>query len=125
MDITGIMSLRTRKPKEKTKRKGTITNKTTSEIVKYMNLNGWASRINIVAIQRNGKYTSSNMALGIPDVIGCLDGLFISIEVKTGKDKLSENQIKCHSKIKEKGKGIVLVVKDFEDFLTQMNNLKL
>lgn len=121
MDIQGIFSKAQKEPK---KRK-TSTNSTTSQIINYLDEIGWASRINIVAIQRNGKYTSSNMKLGIPDIIGCYKGQFIGVEVKTGKDKLSVNQIKCHSRIIERGLGEVLTVNSFEDFKQKFEEWKI
>ena len=117
MDIHGLSKIKTfAKPKRQTK---TTTNETTKQIINYIDAQGWASRINIVAIQRNGKYTSSNMKLGIPDIIGVINGYFVAIEVKTGKDRISENQTKCHKNITERGKGVVFIVSDFNDFLKQ------
>jgi hypothetical protein len=110
--------------KQKTTKKTSPTNSLTKQIITYLDEIGWASRINVVAIQRNGKFTISNMKLGIPDIIACVGGRFLGIEIKTGKDKLSDKQIKCHSYIRDRGEGSVFVVSDFNNFLTQFEQWK-
>ena len=76
---------------------------------------GWISRINNMGTMRGGIYTKSNSKRGIPALIGCYDGKFIGVEVKYGKDKLSEHQIKCHENIYN-AKGYIFTVKSFDEF---------
>jgi hypothetical protein len=47
---------------------------------------------------------------GIPDIIGCIKGLFIALEVKTATGKLSPIQIKTINDIITKGGGVAAVV---------------
>lgn len=125
MDITGIMSLRTRKPKEKTKRKGkSETSITTTAIIEYIDNTGfgWANKFKTMGVFRNGVWTNSNMKLGTSDVIACVNGKYLGIEIKTKKDYEKDKQIECRRKIKEIAKGEVFVVKDFEDFKEQFTN---
>lgn len=61
---------------------------------------------------------------GSPDIMGILDkGLFFGCEIKTGKDKISELQESFHLQAKQRG-AIIFVVKDFDDFLLQWQDLK-
>ena len=51
---------------------------------------------------------------GVPDVLGCVDGQFIGIELKIGKNKLSEDQIIFCSRLTECG-GKYYTVRDIHD----------
>lgn len=59
------------------------------------------------------KFTKS----GIPDILACCNGVFLAIEVKSSKGKLSEMQLHNIEKINESGGiAIVLYPSQFEDF---------
>lgn len=62
---------------------------------------------------------------GIPDLLCCVNGYFVAIEVKASKGKPSELQLWNIKKIKEAG-GIAMVLypKDFEDFKKLILDLK-
>lgn len=62
---------------------------------------------------------------GIPDLLCCVNGYFVAIEVKASKGKASELQLWNIQKIKEAG-GIALVLypKYFEDFKKLILSLK-
>lgn len=62
---------------------------------------------------------------GIPDLLCCVHGKFVGIEVKATKGKPSELQLWNIKKIKEAG-GIAMVLypKDFEDFKKLILDLK-
>lgn len=64
------------------------------------------------------KYHGSAMsAIGIPDLLICLNGFFIAIEVKASRGKPSELQKYHVLKINEAGGiGIILYPEGFEDF---------
>jgi len=51
------------------------------------------------------------MITGFPDLIGCVNGLFIGIEVKLpGKEKtLTERQILVLDELREKGKALAFM----------------
>lgn len=54
---------------------------------------------------------------GIPDILACVNGKFIAIEVKADNGKPSELQLYHQQKIKESGgKAYILYPKDFEQF---------
>ena len=61
---------------------------------------------------------------GRPDLEGILPprGRALCIEIKTGKDRLSDIQ-KAYLDQCSKAGALVLVVKDFDDFFAQWNNL--
>jgi len=48
---------------------------------------------------------------GIPDIIGCIKGQFIAIELKSKKGKVTKLQAHVLGKIREAG-GVALVVKE-------------
>lgn len=54
---------------------------------------------------------------GIPDLICCVNGIFISVELKASKGKASELQIYNTDKINQtNGIGIILYPEGFEEF---------
>ena len=103
----------------------TKTNETTKAIIKYLNYAGHCAFRN----NTQGTYDPTRKvrrrlpswhgARGSGDVICCLrGGGYMEVEVKTGGDALSPEQIDRHDKIRDLG-GIVLVVKDLDDFMEQ------
>lgn len=54
-----------------------------------------------------GSFTSR----GIPDIIVCMDGLFVGLEIKAGKNKATALQLRELERIRNAG-GIALVVDD-------------
>lgn len=93
-------------------------NNLTRSIVDFINaVGGLASRVNNMGVYRNGMYTKSNMRKGFPDIQGVYSGKCIYIEVKYGKDKLSQDQkdflndaYKCGAKCH--------VAKSFDEFFS-------
>ena len=49
--------------------------------------------------------------IGVPDFIGCIDGLYIAIEAKAGKNKATALQLRELEKVRQCG-GLALVVDD-------------
>ena len=99
------------------------TNSTTKSIVQYLNMKDYfVWRANNVGVYdpKQKIYRKNPAALkGVADILGIRwDGKFIAIEVKTGKDKLSEHQKHFLDQI-EKHNGEWYVVKTFDDFLKQ------
>lgn len=63
--------------------------------------------------------------VGTPDIIACVDGIFIAIEVKAATGKPSELQIHHIEEIKKAGGlGYILYPRDFEKFKNDMELLK-
>ena len=52
------------------------------------------------------------------DINAVVKGKSISIEVKIGKDKIRESQLKVKREIEAAG-GVYLIVRSFDDFLEQ------
>ena len=63
------------------------------------------------------------MRAGIPDIIACLKGRFIGIEVKDGSNKPSELQLAHGRQIQKSGGifGVCYSVEDVENLLKQNN----
>lgn len=71
------------------------------------------------------KYSGGMYSIsGIPDVLGCIEGYFIAIEIKTEKGVISELQKKNIRVINKKGKGFSFVCFGWNDFLKKFNELK-
>ena len=70
-------------------------------------------------------FANSFTKKGIPDLLCCVNGYFVAIEVKAENGKPSELQKYHVNKIKESG-GIALILypKDFEDFKRIVYKLK-
>ena len=63
------------------------------------------------------------MRAGIPDIIACLNGRFIGIEVKDGNNKPSELQLAHGRQIKKSGGifGVAYSVEDVKKLLRENN----
>lgn len=64
--------------------------------------------------------TITNNRRGIPDIIVCYNGIFISIEVKSDNGKLSMLQMLELQKIKKAG-GFYLLATNFDLFVSDFN----
>jgi hypothetical protein len=87
---------------------------------------GYSNRISTVGTMRkiNGamKWTTGNSNKGAADIRALYKGISIDIEVKVGKDKLSEAQIKEAARIESAG-GSYIVARDFPSFLDKWNEV--
>lgn len=104
------------KPKSKTKRVSPA-NALTKAIIEYIQLKrGVAWRINNVAVvMADGKRRAGGMVRGIADIHACVEGKHVSIEVKIGKDRQSEEQKKMQVSIINAG-GAYFVATNFDMF---------
>ena len=104
-------------PKPRAKRKKTPTNSLTAQIVNYVELRGgFAQRINVGGFYREDVgYIKSGATLGVPDLIAVYEGLYIGIEIKTGKDYQSEAQKKVQERTQQ-AKGVYLIARDLDSF---------
>ena len=94
----------------------TLTNK----IINHVYSSGgyaWRASSTGVYDQKAGAYRTAAKK-GVSDVLACFRGKFVAIEVKIGKDRLSDEQIGFMRNIKHVG-GIAFVATSFEDFLKQ------
>ena len=106
------------------KRKKSKTAQTTEAIVDWLRLHkaaAWTVDVKGTPRVVNGRkiMTYPNITRGVPDIEACYKGLYLGIEVKTGYDKQSDDQIKFENRIKEAG-GVYFVAKDFDDFLDKI-----
>lgn len=72
----------------------------------------------------SGKYIKGSMTCGSADISSTYKGRSIKIEVKIGKDKMSEAQYKYKESIEAAG-GIYLVAQTWEQFYNDFTNLNL
>ena len=94
----------------------TLTNK----IINHIYSSGgyaWRAFSTGVYDQKAGAYRTAAKK-GVSDVLACFRGRLIAIEVKIGKDRLSEEQIGFMSNITHAG-GVAFVATSFDDFLNQ------
>ena len=108
-------------PKMKVK---STANGLTQAIVSWLNLNGhFATRVSSAGryLPQLSKFIPSTTKRGTADIHSVLNGRHVSIEVKIGKDKMSEAQIEMKAHI-EKAGGIYFVATDFEMFLKWYKN---
>ena len=61
-------------------------------------------------------WIKSKVRRGIGDIIACINGKFVMIEIKVGKDKQSEFQKSVEKDVKKAG-GEYWIVKKFGEFL--------
>ena len=66
-----------------------------------------------------GKWVKSGSTRGMADISAVVDGRSISVEVKIGKDKVRESQLKVKAQM-EKAGGVYLIVRSFDDFIEQI-----
>lgn len=104
----------------------TKTNATTKACINYLHLLGfkvWRNNNGAVySVKRGAFLKNPNHLLGVPDIIGHskVTGQAVYVEIKTGKDKLSEAQILFIKEAKNAGCA-AYVVKDVDDLINQIN----
>ena len=99
------------------------TNELTKAIKRYLELKGcYVQRVNTTGIysQKLKKYIYSGSTNGAADLTAVVGGKHISIEIKLGRDKLSEKQKEVKAQV-EKAGGIYIVVKNFQDLYDFIN----
>lgn len=94
-------------------------------IIDWINYNGGdAMRINTTGTMRkvNGRmqWTHSGMRRGTADIHAIIQGKAVSIEIKIGRDRMSEHQHKERERIERAG-GMYFVARSMNEFLTWYN----
>lgn len=100
-------------------------NDLTKAIVKYIELRGgFSSRINNTGSYRPelGRFIKSTSKRGLADVMGTYKCKSLNIEVKIGKDRMSEDQIKVQGAVERSG-GLYFIARDFTTFKTWFDGL--
>lgn len=96
-------------------------NRITANILRIVNSSPGcvAYRINNVGVWDAAKkiHRAGNTQKGLPDVWGCANGRFFTVEVKAGKDRLSVHQQIVIQEITQAG-GYAMVVRSTDDFIS-------
>lgn len=70
-------------------------------------------------------FANRNTRAGVPDLLACVNGYFVAIEVKAENGKPSDLQLWNVEQIqKSKGFAVVLYPDQFNDFVRLVNHLK-
>lgn len=96
-------------------------NRLTKAIIDYIRFNGGdANRINTTGTMRkiNGqsKWTHGGTRRGTADIHAIYQGRHISIEIKIGRDRVSDDQTKERQRVERAG-GLYFVARDMESFI--------
>jgi len=94
-------------------------------IVAWLGLYGFfAGRVNVTGIydSKLKRYRHSGSRRGMADITAIIGGKHVSIEVKTGSDRMRSEQLKVKSEVEQAG-GKFIVVSSFDDFLKQMESI--
>jgi hypothetical protein len=104
---------------------GETANQITRNVLRLANFQPGcvAYRVNNVGVwdQAKGIHRKGNTEKGLPDVIMIFRGRFIAIEVKAGRDKLSDDQKKRQFEIERAG-GIYFECRSTDDFINFLQN---
>jgi hypothetical protein len=110
----------------KTAIKAETANQITANIIRIINFQPRcaAHRLNNVGVwdEKKQVHRKGNTEKGLPDIIACIRGLCVWIEVKAGKDRQSEDQKKRQFEI-EKAGGFYLIARSTDDFIHAFNDL--
>lgn len=115
------------------KKTNEITNQTTKDIIAALHRDGcYPWRQNVAAIVQ-GDHTRAASKKGVADILSCYPyhppalaitvGLLVCVEVKTGADKQSPEQVGFMENIRHVA-GIYIVARDCADFLSQWQIIK-
>lgn len=95
------------------------TNELTNKITDYINAKGGcAVRINSAAVYdpRLKVYRKRRESdKGVSDILVCWEGMYIAMEVKTGKDRQNDDQKRYEARVNKAG-GLYIIIKTWADF---------
>jgi len=95
-------------------------------IIKYLTMQGtFVTRLNSTGIYRNDiqKFVPNTQRKGMPDVFALIDDKTFFIEVKIGKDRISEHQLKVKQESEANGANYI-IARNFTDFINEYNAAK-
>lgn len=95
----------------------------TQAIIKFLSLKGhFATRTSSAGryLVKDKRWIPGTTRKGYPDIQATVNGRSLHIEVKIGKDKMSEAQLKVKQEIESAG-GLYFIAKDFESFERHYN----
>ncbi len=104
------------------KRSNSASNLLTNQIIKLIQWKfGDAWRIQKGQVKtQTGQLRPVNMENGLPDLIACINGRYVGIEVKIGKDRMSDYQ-KHQQERTIKADGIYFIARTYEQTETFLN----
>ena len=100
-------------------------NELTKAILAWFKVKGcFAARVNTQGNYNAvlGKWIRSGATAGMADITAVVAGRHLSVEVKVGKDTVRESQLRVKAQIESAG-GVYIIVRSFEDFVTQLAEL--
>lgn len=81
---------------------------------------GFASRVNTTGMMRKiggqMRWTKGSSVKGLADIMATINGRAVHIEVKIGRDRMSDDQKKVKAKVEASG-GLYFIAKDMYSFL--------
>lgn len=99
------------------------TNTLTAQVLDYLlrlpNCFAWRNNTTGLFDVKRGVFRPAPKR-GVSDIVGVYRGQFFGIEIKTGKDKLRDEQLSFIASI-EAANGFVLVVGSFDEFIKLWN----
>lgn len=104
----------------KTKVNTSTANGLTKAIVSWLTLNGhFASRTSSAGryLPKEGRFIPSTTRKGYPDITATIDGRSVYIEVKIGRDRMSDGQKKVKEEIERAG-GVYFIAHSFDEFIS-------
>jgi len=109
------------------KKNGGDANGLTRSILTYLSFRNWYG----VRINTQGQWDDklkiwkkSHTRKGTADIHACIHGLHVSIEIKTGNDRMRSDQHET-KKLVEKAGGYYVVVSCFEDFIVFLKQINI
>lgn len=95
------------------------TNGLTQAIIYRINFDGgFVQRVNVVSVR--GHFATNK---GMPDVVGMYRGAFVGVEIKTGRDKQSEQQQEWQRRCEIAG-GRYFIARQWEQFAREWQEYK-
>lgn len=107
------------KGKWKTKIAPETTNNLTTAIINFLLSKGWsASRINVQGQwdERLQQWRKSGSRIGFFDIVACINGRFVAIDIKRPGDELSKEQEQFIEEVTA-AKGLAFTIDSYENFL--------
>jgi len=96
------------------------------QIMRYLKnvRNGFFYRSNNIGVPlHSGGGFRPSPVKGLADIIGCLYGRFVAIEVKTKKGKVSQNQVEFCKSVQSSG-GVYIVARDLQTVQDMIEHLE-
>lgn len=117
---SAALDVKVKRQEQAAKMKAETANQITRNILRAANMQPGcvAYRVNNVGVWDEAKqvHRRGNTEKGLPDIVLIFKGRFVGIEVKAGRDKLSDDQLKRKFEIERAG-GIYFEARSTDGFL--------